>query len=210
MKNKLLLGLLLGWLGQAAAQFSAGNTLEYQVGNLPHEQPSDLTALYNQFNFSYQFRDWRGDIKLELFQRPRKEQDYTELTQRTLRYNRGGFDFAVGNFHALLGRGLLLRSYEIPGTILENPGERIRYGFYRDIDGALAKFASARFDVKLLRGKPLRNTFSPQSNAGQRRPFLLDAVETNVRLLENFTLGGAYLRDHRDEGMREFGSLAVS
>jgi len=210
MKNKLLLGLLLGWLGHAAAQFSAGNTLEYQVGNLPHEQPSDLTALYNQLNFSYQFRDWRGDIKLERFQRPRQERDYTELTQRTLRYNRGGFDLAAGNFYEILGRGLLLRSYEIPGTILENPGERIRYGFYRDIDGALAKFTSERLDVKLLRGKPLRNTFPPQSNARERRPFLLDAFETNVRLLENFTIGGAYLREHGDEVLREFGSLAVS
>jgi len=210
MRSKLFFGLLLCWLGNAAAQFSAGNTLEYQVGNLPYEQPTDLTALYNQLNLSYLFRDWRAEVKLERFQRPRRERDYLEFTQRTLRYNHGGFDFAAGNFYEILGRGLLLRSYEIPGTILENPGERIRYGFYRDFDGALAKFTSARLDVKLLRGKPLRNTFPPKSNAGQRRPYLLDGFETNLRLIKNFAIGGAYLRDHRDEGLREFGSLAVS
>ena len=210
MKNKLLLLFVVFCAGRAAAQFSAGNTAEYQVGNLPFEKPDDLTTFYNKLNLSYQWQDWRGAIKLERFQRPRNDKDYTELTQRSLRYTRGKFDAALGNFYEILGRGLLLRSYEVPGTLLENPGQRIRYGFYRDLDGALLKYQSNRLDLKFLHGKPLLNSFPPNAESKLRRRHLLDGFESTLRPVSNWALGGAYLRDHLEGKLKEYGSLSLS
>ncbi len=44
------------WPGNVKAQFSAANIAEFQAGNLPYTEPADLTTLYDQFNFSYQYR----------------------------------------------------------------------------------------------------------------------------------------------------------
>lgn len=210
MKNKLFVWLFISAAGRAWAQLAIGNTAEYQVGNLPFEKPNDLTAFYNQLNLSYQRRNWRGNIKLERFQRPGNDKDYTELTQRSLQYANRNFNLALGNFYEIIGRGLLLRSYEIPGAVLENPGQRIRYGFYRDIDGALLKYQSERFDLKLLRGKPLLNTFPPNFAGDLRRRHLVNAVETKLRLIPDLAVGGAYLRDHRSGKLKEYGSVMVS
>jgi hypothetical protein len=210
MKNKLLLLLMIGWSGNAAAQLSLGNLAEYQVGNLPFDRPADLTTFYNQLNLSYHWRDWRAGFKLERFQRPLKDKDYTEFSQRSLRYSRGNFEAAAGNFYEIIGRGLLLRSYEIPGTLLENLGQRVRYGFYRDLDGALLKYQSERLELKLLRGKPLLNTFPPSFSADLRRRHLLEAIESKLRLVSSWTLGGAYLRDHLEGQVQKLGSVSVA
>lgn len=210
MKNKLWLLLLLGGSGNALAQLSLGNVAAYQIGNLPFAKPADLTTFYNQLNLSYQWQDWRGNVKLERFQRPLNDKDYTEFTQRSLRYARGNFEAVAGNFYEILGRGLLLRSYEISGTILENLGQRIRYGFYRDVDGAALKYQAERFELKILRGKPLLNTFPPGFAVDLRRRRLLEAIESKLQVASSWTLGGAYLRDHLDGKLKEFGSVSVA
>lgn len=210
MTNKWLLLLLAGWCSNATAQLSLGNIAEYQIGNLPFETPADLTTFYNQLNLSYQWRDWRGTLKLESFQRPRRDKDYTEFTQRSLRYTHGNFEAAVGNFYEILGRGLLLRSYEIPGTILENLGQRIRYGFYRDLDGAVFKYQAERLSFKALRGKPLLNAFPPPAANDLRRRHLLEGFESKLRVIPNWTLGGVYLRDHLEGKLKEYGAVLAS
>lgn len=210
MKNKLLLLLVVFSSGNAAAQLALSNLAEYQIGNLPFDKPADLTTFYNQLNLSYQWRDWRAGVKLERFQRPLRSKDYTEFSQRSLRYSHGPLEVAAGNFYEIIGRGLLLRSYEIPGTLLENLGQRVRYGFYRDLDGALLKVQTDRIELKLLRGKPLLNTFPPNFSEELRRRHLIEAVASKIRLVSSWTLGGAYLRDRVDAQLKEFGSVSLA
>ena len=184
--------------------------MEYQVGNLPYEQPTDLTTLYDQLNLSYQSRHLNAYVKIEQFQPAAAEKSYRKFTQRGLRFGDDQFMITLGNFSELLGRGLLLRSYEIPGTILEDPGFRVRRGFYRDIEGFALKYQSRFIALKALRGKPLVNSLPPTFAEAARRPNLIDGLEANLHFLKNLNFGGAYLRHSRDQELTKFSTVFIS
>ncbi len=202
--------LLLCGYGQAAAQISAANIIEYQVGNLPFTAPADATTLYEQLLLSYQYRGLRAAGRFELFQYSGAASDYRELAQRSLRWENEHFALAAGNFYEIFGRGLLLRTYEIPGTILEDAGARIRYGFYRDLDGLLLKYRTRIFEVKALRGRPLFNTLPPNFSYGDRHPNLLHGVEANLRFVKDWAVGGGYLRNSREGEIANYGTVFIS
>jgi hypothetical protein len=209
MKNKIVLLICLCF-GQAAAQFSAANIAEMQAGNLPYTEPADLTTLYDQLNLSYQYHALRAAVRFELFQSPGAESDYRAFTQRALRFDNGAITLAAGNFYEIFGRGLLLRTYEIPGTILEDVGLRTRYGFYRDLDGLLLKYQTRLFEIKALRGRPLLNTLPPTFSYSDRHPNLLNGLEANVRFLENWSAGSGYLHNNQEGAVSRYGTVFIS
>ncbi|MGH7493587.1 MAG: DUF6029 family protein [bacterium] len=202
--------LITFWLGHAKAQFSAANIAELQAGNLPYTEPSDLTTLYDQLNLSYQYRALRASARFELFQGAGADIDYAEITQRALRFGNDRLSFTAGNFYELFGRGLLLRTYEIPGTMIEDVGLRTRYGFYRDVDGFLLKYQTSLFEVKALRGRPLFNTLPPTFSYSDRHPSLLHGMEANIHFLENWSAGGAYLHNSREGETARYSTVFVS
>ncbi|UCF05568.1 MAG: hypothetical protein JSV33_00605 [bacterium] len=208
MKTKVFISVLILLSGGAQAQISGTNILEYQLGNLPYTDPSNLSRVYDQLSLSYDHGSITGFGKFEIFQAGTEQRSYSELTQRSLRFSEKGFEITVGNFYEMFGRGLLLRSYELPGTILEDIGLRIRYGFYRDVDGFLLKYETDYAQLKLLRGKPLRNDMPPTPDFEEmRRTHVIEGAEADLFLLEGWSFGGAYLRDNYDEdfdGDREF------
>ncbi len=118
-----------------SGQLSVSNMFEYQLGNLPQVSPSNLSTHYDQLNIFYRHTDFLLSAKLETFQTPNPVQSYTQIAQRTISFSKDGLDLKVGNFYQIFGRGLLLRTYEIPGVVREDVSFRSRYGFYRDIDG---------------------------------------------------------------------------
>ncbi|NJK85194.1 MAG: hypothetical protein HC906_03755 [Bacteroidales bacterium] len=79
----------------------------------------------------------------------------------------------------MLGQGLLLRTYEIPSSIWETIGYRVRYGFYKDVEGFMLKLNYKNFDIKLLRGNVLDVTLPPVLD--DRRPDLVEAIEAKYR-----------------------------
>ncbi len=205
-----LVFLILLWGGHAHAQLSFSNLLEYQLGNLPYERPRDLSTAYNQLNLSYRYRYLKAFVKFESFTHQEAVQDYYQFTQRGVRVGNDRLAFTAGNFYEILGRGLLLRSYEIPGTLREDVGLRVRQGFYRDIEGFLLKYQSRAVELKALRGRPLYNSFPPTFEREARRPSLLDGVEASVRVVKDLTLGSAYLRNDRDDKISKYSTVFLN
>jgi hypothetical protein len=209
-KNKkkiwIILFVLIS-LGQTLGQFSISNIAEYQLGNLPNVEPKNLSTLYDQINIKYSQDMFRLFTKVEMFQSADKTKSYADFVQKGLSIKHENLGLTVGNFYHIIGRGLLLRSYEIPGTVLEDFGLRTRYGFYRDMDGIIASYSPDFAEIYAFRGRPLNNLLPPTFSNDFRRPKLLEGIESRI-FISQYTFSGSYLRENSDESYDEYGSLA--
>lgn len=194
----------------ARAQLSGTNNFEFQYGNLPYEENRDLSTSYDQLNLYYD----QGRIniygRIEHFLTPFNERNYLSLTQKRLQYQDEYFNIRVGNFYETIGRGLLLRSYEIPGAVYEDSFYRTRYAFNRDLEGISVGYKNDWMEAVLLRSKPLFNPLPPNIKPDSlRRPDLIEAVHSDFYLTNDLSLGGAFMRSRSDgdNKYREFGSL---
>lgn len=206
----ILAVILLFTSGSAVAQVYGSNTFELQYGNLPFEEDRELTTSYDQLNLFYDHDKISIYGRVEYFLTPKNDRNYLELTQKRFQYQDDNFRVRLGNFYETLGRGLLLRSYDIPGSVYEEAFDRTRYAFNRDLEGVAIGYTNNWTQVTLLRAKPLLNTFAPNTKPDSlRRPDLVDAVQANFFLTEDITLGGIFMRSQTDgfSGSREFGSL---
>ncbi len=196
-------------LRSVSGQLSVSNMFEYQLGNLPQVSPSNLSTHYDQLNIAYRYTDFLLSAKLETFQTPNPVQSYTQVAQRTISFSKDGLDLKVGNFYQIFGRGLLLRTYEIPGVVREDVSFRSRYGFYRDIDGFWAGYETSWFELTALRGKPLREVLPPVVPKDEHRINLVEGVELNL-YIDDFTVTGIYLRNNRENEFQEYTSFALA
>ena len=181
---------------RAQATLGGSNMAEFQLGNIPGEKPSNLTSLYDQLNLSYSWKDLGLKTRIEQFYPSiGDDRDYTRLSQYRLNYTGEKVHITVGDFYSTLGRGLLLRTYEIPGSIWETRGYRVRYGFYRDIQGFEAGYRFKNLEIKAVRGKVLDVALPPTlDNDAQRRPDLVEGGEVSYRFAGQ-KLGGIYMRN---------------
>ena len=190
-----MLLLVLAYHQKVVAQVYGSNIFEFQYGNLPYEDNRDLTTSYNQLNLFYDSDNLSFFGKVEQFITPFEERNYLDLTQKLVQYQDDNFRIKVGNFYETIGRGLLLRSYDIPGSVYEDPFERTRYAFFRDLEGISVEGFNDWIEVKAIRAKPLFNlnppNFEPDS---ARRPDLVEAVQVNVFVNDLVSIGGAYMR----------------
>ena len=102
----------------SCAQFSGSNQVSYQIGNQPSESPSNKTNLYNQLNFRYHSGSLSFGLRAEVYNTD-SPFEYNRLSQKYVRLSGDGLRIQFGNFYESLGK-LVLRSYEIPGTIFED------------------------------------------------------------------------------------------
>lgn len=189
----------------AFGQLSGSNTFEFQYGNLPYEENRDLTTSYDQLNLYYDYNNFSLYGRIEHFLSPFRERNYFDLTQKRAQYQDNRFNIRLGNFYETIGRGLLLRSYEIPGSAFEDDFYRTRYAFNQDVEGISVEFNADFFDVQLVRGRPLFNPLPPNFEPDSlRRPDLFEAVESTIFLTNNYSIGGAYMRLY-ENGARDFG-----
>ncbi len=179
MKNNVSLILFLV-VNNVLGQLSVSNILEYQMGNLPNEEPSNLTTHFDQLSLSYRYNEILFMGKFEHFQNTSKDISYNNVTQWSLSFNKENFNLLVGHFYQILGRGLLLRTYEIPGVIREQAGLRTRYGFYRDINGVKLGYGYKWFEFIAFRGRVLREDLPPIISNDIRRENLLESAQTNL------------------------------
>ena len=119
----------------AFGQLSGSNTFEFQYGNLPYKENRDLTTSYDQLNLYYDYNNFSLYGRVEHFLSPFRDRNYFDLTQKRAQYQDDRFNIRLGNFYETIGRGLLLRSYEIPGSVFENDFYRTRYAFNQDVEG---------------------------------------------------------------------------
>ncbi|MDR8390141.1 DUF6029 family protein [Aliifodinibius sp. S!AR15-10] len=217
MRKSLLvtcLGFLLFMIqDQAMAQLYGTNTFEFQYGNLPYEENRDLTTSYDQLDLYFD----QGNLSLygrtEYFLTPFRERNYFSLTQKRLQYEDEQFNIRIGNFYETIGRGLLLRSYEIPGSVFEDSFYRTRYAFNRDIEGLSFGFSNDFVEATVIRGRPLFNPLPPNIEPDSlRRPELIEAVESHFFLSDDISIGGAFMRLHEDgqTDYSEYGSLMLN
>jgi len=175
----------------AAAQLRLVNLAEVQSGGLPGDEAGSQRSLYQQLNLAYTARGFELSLRGETFGSSASG-SYGELVQRTLRYRRGRLEAGAGHFHAILGEGLLLHAFELPGVLTEDRNWRQRYQLTRDLDGLFLRFQHPRLSLLLLRGGPLNSALPPglegrrgqALQAGSLRWRPLSLVEAGVNWLD--------------------------
>jgi hypothetical protein len=207
--NRKLIFFVLIFIRGAFGQLSVSNLFEYQVGNLPDTEPSNLTTHYDQVNLSYRYNDLLFTGKLEHFKTNTHSESYDILAKRTLSFSKDGLDLSVGNFYQIFGRGILLRTYEMPGVLREEAGLRTRYGFYRDIDGFWARYRNSWLELTALRGRPLKENLPPTISNEIRRKNLLEGAQIQY-YISDLTFTGAYLRNNNNNEFNEYTTFAIA
>ncbi len=205
----LLLTMFL-FIRDIKAQISiyGSNMLEYQLGNLPGLEPKDQSSLYDQFDLALNYKSFGLYSRIEQYYPSfGRDNSYTSLSQLKINYQSEILEVEVGNIYRTLGRGMLLRNYEIPGSIWEDRGYRVRYAFYRDLLGASVRYSHKSFDISLVRGKVLNVTLPPAiDNKELRRPDLIEGIETSYRIT-NQTVGFAFMRNMNNSGTANYTSF---
>ncbi len=151
------------------AQFRGTNIAEFQFGKIPTEVNDEFPSIYDRANLSYRYKKFTASATIENYYTKFPDRNFTALSQFALRYNNKHWDLKVGNIYETLGRGTLLRAFEVKGAILEDIGFRTRNYFHRDILGASAKYKSKKFSVQLMHGDVLNNLIPPTLTNSERR-----------------------------------------
>jgi len=190
------------------AQFNGSVQSSYQLGNQTDKAPSNKSDLYNQINIRYLQDDFSLGLRFEsnLVDTPG---EYNKVSQKYLHYNHNNFQLKVGNFYEILGRGLLVRSYEIPGAIFQDDAALQRYGFYKDIEGISLRYNDDLVSTKIFYGRPLDNFLPPASKKRMRRPNLLQGLEITLNYFEEFSPGILYLRSDMESRVNEYNGFNV-
>ena len=176
------------------AELRLSTLTEGQVGNLPGAQPSDLRTLYHQFSLDYAIADFQVGVRGETFGASATNRNYGQLLQRSASYRRSGFEATVGNFYTIVGSGLLLHAFELPGVVTESRGSRRRYQIVRDLDGVQVRYRAKRAEVLLLRGAPINSNLPPGLEGVERRPDALHAGSLQLKPHPYFDVGVSAVR----------------
>ena len=176
------------------AEWNLSTLTEGQVGNLPGAQPSDLRTIYHQFSLDYAIADFQVGVRGETFGTSATNRNYGQLLQRSASYRRSGFEATVGNFYTIVGSGLLLHAFELPGVITEVRGSRRRYQIVRDLDGVQVRYRAKRAEVLLLRGAPINSALPPGLEGVDRRPDALHAGSLQLKPHSHFDVGVSAIR----------------
>jgi hypothetical protein len=207
-KYHLLFALLvLSVTSELHAQISGYNIAEFQLGNLPYTEPSDLTTLYDQLQVSYQDNNIRAGIRYETFLGTDSNRlQYQDLSRYYFQYEKNKLEIGAGNFYESFGRGLLLRSYEISGAVLEDQLYRVRYSFFRDMRGFYAKYKGKSLQIKILRGQPLLNLLPPTVN--DRRLDIIEGIESSYKF-KSQTAGAVFMRSFSGDVNKNYASAYI-
>ena len=207
----LALLLLAALAPGAAAQPAVTNLLEAQVGNIPFTEPRNRTDLYDQFQLEYGFTTGRVGLRFEQDHNSEDQFTYRAITQRWAEWWDDRLRVRVGNFYTILGRGLVHRSFELPGVVLDQPGVRSRYGPSRDVDGALLEGAWGPVSARALGGTPNAGLYSAAPENDQfgldRYVGTLGGGQLATGVWPEARIGATYLRFSNGQGVqRELGS----
>lgn len=151
------------------AQLQLSSLSELQIGNMPDREPDDLRTLYHQLNFGYALNNLRVGIRTEAFGSSVAGRNYGEILQRFASYRRGPLQATLGHFYTIVGSGLLVRAFELPGVITEQRGERRRYQIVSDLDGLHVRYSKSWGNLQLLRGTPVNSDLPPGLRGIKRR-----------------------------------------
>ena len=176
------------------AEVRLSTLTEAQVGNLPGAQADDLRTIYHQFSLDYALADFQFGVRGETFGASAAKRNYGQLLQRSASYRRSSFEATVGHFYTIVGSGLLVHAFELPGVITEERGTRRRYQIVRDLDGVQVRYRAKWADMLLLRGAPVNSTLPPGLDGVDRRPDALHAGSLQLKPHPHFDVGVSAIR----------------
>jgi hypothetical protein len=196
----ILLFMGLCWANPATAQITVSTLTEMQHGEVPGSDTTSISTSYNQINIDAIQKGFQAGFRAEIYNAPGIDRQVYEITQKYARWNHGGFRLEVGNYNAILGRGLTLRAFELPGVVLESSQYRLRYPPTQDMEGVYASWTSGWIEAKALVGQPALGDIPPGATTGTpprdiaRRQNRVSGGELSVRPLSPIRLGVAALR----------------
>ncbi len=160
-----------------------GNILnETQVGNIPKREPNNLITNYTRLNLNYEYKNFSFRSMSEVFISQNANTSYIFPSQIGIQYKYKRLDLKLGNTYETIGRGNILRSYEIPGSILEDKIFRSRSYFYKDLLGGSIKYSTDKFNIKFSGGKPLDNLLPPTEAISKRRTETIFGINPEFKI----------------------------
>ncbi|GAB4327534.1 MAG: hypothetical protein Kow0037_01170 [Calditrichia bacterium] len=178
--------ILLGFLQTSFSQVNVQANSYLEVAKDTEEKEEyfeEWTDLY------LGYKNWRVGLRYEFHRPPfpfnTDLSSWNDLTQRFIEYRTANLSVTLGHFYTLLGRGLVLRSFE--NRILR---------WDNNLDGAKIEYFNSLFELKLLAGKPR----DPKRNRGE----WLKGGSINLKPLSFFNVGATFLdtKWSNDESVR--------
>jgi len=186
------------------AQLSVQSLSQISYGKLPRAtRDVNLPTYYNHLSIEYRRNSFLNDelgflagARLQSFASPELnsppfDESYNKFSQRYVEASWRWVNVRAGNSFAIIGRGMVLRSFELPGFLYEDPLLRQRHGVIRDVDGWKISLSPGPFEVMAISGRPVNPLRTP--NDKSRRGGEVRGGQASVRLPGNVRVGGAYL-----------------
>lgn len=192
----VLFSLIFIQIDVLEGQIQGHNLVELQNGGFPQDAEAK-TTLYERLVLKHSSEKFRISSTLETFLTPREKSEYLKLSQLLLQFNFSSLNIKLGNFYDTIGRGLILRAFEIQGATLEDLSFRTRHYFHKDILGLNVELRKNNYKAKLLYGKPLNYVFPPTFAIEDRRPDAIGAAILNFNS-RNKTFGLATMYHHNE------------
>ena len=187
--------------GTAAAQVTGSNLLLGQAGNWPPTLPDrgspNRQSYYDQLNVDYVFTSGIAGVRYETDRNSDEQFEYEGLTQRFVDVSESGYRVRVGNFYTILGRGLVHRSFELTGVVLEKTGIRTRLTPSRDVDGVLLEAERGPVSLRMLSGAPSEGftSLAEEKELGRdRHRGQISGGQLALSVYRGSRLGATYLR----------------
>ena len=191
-----------------SAQFSGNNLMEVQYGKLPSDTVSSFPTIYDRAVLDYQYNKLKVGITIEQFYSPYSERNYFAIQQARLQYRSKSLEVNLGNFYETVGRGTVLRSFQVQGAILEDLSYRSRHYFHRDMLGGRLQFRKNKFSLKAFYGKPLNNVIPTNQSFEDRRPDNLGALYLDYTI-KGHKIGGGLMQYWNEFDNELFGTINV-
>lgn len=182
------------------SQINITNLSEVQYGKLPDESADPFPSFYDRAEFSFRKKGFSIGATTEQYHTTFDGRSYFDLSQLTLGYKKKKWDIKLGNFYETLGRGLLMRSFEIPGALLEDIGFRSRNYFHRDVLGASVKYRTKKATFQVIRADVLNNVLPPTFDRNERRTDLVTAISSKVKYAKGQEAGLILMRREQSNG----------
>lgn len=195
-----ILFLILVATQPLTAQVTVTNVLENQVGNSRIGE-ENRTGFYDQLNIRNIQNNIYMGIKLETYGSSTDSlEGYTALSQKYIEYRTNQVRLRVGNFYNIFGNGIAMRSFDLPGLILEDFRTRSRYSPFRDLDGLMLQFNNSEYEINLIKGTPVESTSSPEFPDTSRRRGSVEGAELNYKDIEMLDFGASYIHIIPEQG----------
>jgi len=192
-----ILFLILILAGQINAQVTIVNVIENQIGRSRIGE-ENRTGFYDQLIIRYSQNNFYSGLKLETYGSTDSTEGYSSLSQKYIEYRTNQVRVRAGNFYNIFGNGIAMRSFDLPGVILEDFGTRSRYSPFRDLEGMMLLFYSTDYEINLIKGTPVESTISPGSI--DRRRGSVEGAEVTYRASEILDIGASYIHIIPEQG----------